>query len=101
MDTKLADSAITDRPWRGKCATTGLTMDDFRERLSFTSPQHGDMPDWVTRAAVSICRSYGIKGLSDPMFIANVINNARQDYRQRPICYTLTEGGTACERHRA
>lgn len=71
----MPDSAITDRPWRDKCATTGLTMDDFKLRLAGDG-EHGPFPEWVTRAAVHICRAYGssIVGLSDPKYIANVIH---------------------------
>jgi hypothetical protein len=74
----MPDSAITDRPWRGQCATTGKTMEDFREHLTFAAPQAGgELPEWLTRAVVSVCRAYGIKGSADPMYIANVINNQR------------------------
>jgi hypothetical protein len=72
----LPDSAIDSRPWPGKDATTQRTMDEFRESLE-GGPQHGDWPEWLTRAAVSICRAYGIKGICDPAYIANVINNER------------------------
>jgi hypothetical protein len=74
--TDLPDSAITDRPWRGKCATTGWTMDDFRERLAYGSQYDEPWPEWVTRAAVAIVRSYGssITGWCDPAYIANVIH---------------------------
>lgn len=44
---------ITDRPWQGRCATTGLTMDEFEGLLARI-----DAPDWVTRAAISITRAY-------------------------------------------
>lgn len=72
----VADGTVTQRPWKGPDATTGRTLEAFRESLSY-GPQHGDWPEWLTRAAVSICRSYGIKGECDPAYIANVINNER------------------------
>lgn len=65
---------ITTRPWPGKCATTGLTMAEFAERLTFNPNNKFDAR--VSRAAVSICRAYGINGLCDPAYIANVISNA-------------------------
>ena len=66
-------SHITDRPWSGRDATTGLTMADFAERIDGL-----DVPAWVTRAAVSIVRAYGIKGWADVGYIANVINGRRE-----------------------
>ena len=56
------------RPWKGRCATSGLTMDEYAERLAGV-----DAPDWACRAAVAICRSYGIRGWADPGYIANTI----------------------------
>lgn len=69
----VKDSAITDRPWRGQCATTGWTVDDFRDALAHVISEQPTMPESVTRAAVSIARSYGIKGLADVGYMANVI----------------------------
>lgn len=44
---------ISDRPWRGRCATTGLTLAEFEDLV-----EGSDAPDWVIRAAVGITRSY-------------------------------------------
>ena len=41
----------TERPWNGKCATTGLMMDDYAERLDGI-----EAPDWVCRAAIAALR---------------------------------------------
>lgn len=51
--TVAPDLHITDRPWSGRCATTGCTLAEFADAL-----QGVDAPSWVTRAAVSLCRSY-------------------------------------------
>jgi len=59
---------VTDRPWRGADAITGLTMRDFVERLRGVKASSA-----ATRAAVGICRAYNIRGWSDPGYIANVI----------------------------
>lgn len=77
--------AITTRPWNGRCWTTGRTMDEFAESFEFGSQyrdEHGDWPEWMTRAAVAICRSYGIKGICDPAYIANVIHGEMLGVRQ-------------------
>lgn len=90
--TKEEVDRITDRPWQGKCATSGLTVEEFGERLENVS----DLPAWVTRAAVSICRSYGLgRGLADPAYIANVIHGelmrASEVGRPAPQCrFTVT-----------
>lgn len=42
----------------------------------FTNPvtrQPYDVPEDIKRLATRLCRSYGINGLCDPMYIANVI----------------------------
>lgn len=89
---------ITLRPWSGPSAFTGKTMDEYADELSGPA-QHGEWPEWLTRAAVSICRSYGIKGLCDPAYIANVINNSRLGYdgddRQQPsfLVHPAAPGG--------
>lgn len=44
---------VTDRPWGGRCATSGATMHEFADSLAPV-----DAPPWMKRAAVSICRSY-------------------------------------------
>lgn len=67
---------ITQRAWAGPSAFTGKSMDDYERELAGPA-QHGEWPEWLTRAAVSICRSYAIKGSSDPAYVANVINNER------------------------
>lgn len=69
--SQVRDEAITDKPWKGACATTGWTMDDFRFRLA--NVRH--LPPHVTRTAVRIVRAYasGIRGASDVAYIANVI----------------------------
>jgi hypothetical protein len=68
-------SPVDQRPWNGPCATTGHTMDEFAEYLG-DQDQHGNPWDpRVTRSAVSICRRYGIRGICDPAYIANVITN--------------------------
>lgn len=59
---------VTDRPWPGKCATTGKTMEQFFNDLK-DSPAY----DHQCRAAVSICRAYGIRGCADPGYIVNVM----------------------------
>ncbi len=61
---------ITSRPWKGPCAVTRLTMEEYDERLKHVA----HLPAWATRAAVDICRAYGIKGECDPAYIANVIH---------------------------
>lgn len=43
---------------------------------AFTNPVHGvpyDVPADIRRAAERICVAYGIRGICDPMYIANVI----------------------------
>lgn len=70
---EITTAHVTDRPWRGPDATTGRTVDDFRDSFDVPPQYAADWPEWVTRAAVSICRSYGIRGVSDPAYIANVI----------------------------
>jgi hypothetical protein len=43
---------------------------------AFTNPvtrQPYDVPEDIKRLATRICESYGIKGVCDPMYIANVI----------------------------
>jgi hypothetical protein len=69
---KTLQSVEVERPWNGRCATTGLTMDDFAERVDdqwMVRPTS----DAVKRAAIAICRAYGIRGLADPAYIANTI----------------------------
>jgi hypothetical protein len=36
-----------------------------------------DTPAWVKRAAIAVCRAYGIRGISDPAYICNVITRER------------------------
>ena len=43
-------------------------VDEFVEMLKDCTA-----PEWAQQAAISICRSYGIKGICDPAYIANVI----------------------------
>lgn len=43
---------------------------------AFTNPvtrQPYDVPKDIKRLATRICESYGIKGICDPMYIANII----------------------------
>ncbi len=95
-----------ERPWTGACATTGLTMAEFAARLEGT-----DVPEWVSQAAVAICRSYGITGLCDPAYIANVIarragelnNHALADltsgYEYHSMAaWKMGDGEAACQR---
>jgi len=70
---------ITAQPWHGPCAVTGLTVDEFRTRLAGPAQYADQWPRWVTRAAVAVCRSYNVGGLSDPAYIANVIHGAYLD----------------------
>jgi hypothetical protein len=71
----LRQKQLFDRPYMGKDAVTGLTMDEFIARVDAPGV---DAPDDAKRAAISICRSYGITGLCDPGYIANVIASARK-----------------------
>lgn len=64
----ISDVDLFERPWRGPCATTLLTMEQFRERLEDCTAR-----PMAQAAAVWICRAYGIVGLCDPAYIANVI----------------------------
>lgn len=48
--------------------------DFFKE--AFTNPvtrQPYDVPEDIKRLSRRLCQSYGIKGICDPMYIANVI----------------------------
>jgi hypothetical protein len=65
---KQSSENIVHRPWKGPCATTGLTLQEFIDRLDGVHA-----PDWAKAAAIAICRSFGITGWSDPGYIANVI----------------------------
>ena len=43
---------------------------------AFTNPVTGEpypVPADIRRAATLICQSYGLRGISDPMYVANVI----------------------------
>ena len=64
---------LFERPYKGHDATAGLTMAEFAERLTDSKASLS-----AKRASVRICRAYGICGLSDPGYIANVIQ-AEQD----------------------
>lgn len=72
MPKQRIDSVEVERPWDGPCATTGVTMDEFAERVEDHWMQR-ETPDWIKRAAIAICRAYGIRGLADPAYICNTI----------------------------
>ena len=64
---------IVERPWKGPDAITGITMDDLVSRVNEAKARDG-----AKAAAISICRSFNIRGLCDPAYIANVIESALQ-----------------------
>ena len=46
----------------------------FREAFTdAVSQQPTFVPDDIKRISIRLCRSYGIRGICDPMYIANVI----------------------------
>ena len=68
MSNHKRNNVLFERPYRGKDAVTGLTMDQFAKRVDVSHA-----PDYAKAAAIKICRSYDIKGECDPAYIANVI----------------------------
>ena len=68
----LQPNPIVERPWRGPDAITGLTMDELVSRAN----EADNARDGAKDAAISICRSFNIRGLCDPAYIANVIEGA-------------------------
>ena len=68
----LQSSPVVERPWRGPDAITGLTMDELVSRANEAEKARDGAKD----AAISICRSFNIRGLCDPAYIANVIEGA-------------------------
>ena len=63
---------LFERPYGKSDAITGLTAQEFIDRVD--SPGVNAL-DFAKEAAIRICRSYGIDGLSDPGYIANVIQH--------------------------
>lgn len=60
------------------CAVCNDHTHDSTEHfpVAFTNPVSGEpypIPDDLREAAERICRSYGIRGICDPMYVANVI----------------------------
>ncbi len=64
---------IIERPWKGSCATTGLTAEELLSRVGGAAARDG-----AKAAAIRISRSYNIRGLCDPAYIANVIEQELQ-----------------------
>lgn len=64
--------AVTDRPWGGRCATSGATMREFADAVAPV-----DAPPWMKRAAVSICRSYAstVGGLDSAATITAILRD--------------------------
>ena len=62
---------IVERHWKGPDAITGLEMDELVARAN-----RADARDGAKAAAIDICRSYNIRGICDPAYIANVIEGA-------------------------
>jgi len=62
---------LFERPYAGKDAITGRTMDEFIQHVDTVLA-----PDFAKEAAINICRAYNIRGLCDPGYIANVIMSA-------------------------
>lgn len=57
------------------CASTDHSVDEHFEH-AFRNPSTGEpygVPADIREAATFIARAYGIRGISDPMYIANVI----------------------------
>jgi hypothetical protein len=52
-------------------ATTGIEADTLVQRVD-----RSDAPDWAKVAALSIVRAYGLRGVTDPAYIANTIHHA-------------------------
>ena len=58
-----------------QCAALRKADADFFAE-AFTQPTTGkpyEVPEDIKRLATRLCRSYGIRGSCDPMYIANVI----------------------------
>lgn len=70
MSKQVETEPLVHRPWKGPCATTGLTLQEFIDRLDGVS---AGPP--AKRAAIRICRAFGIVGWADPGYIANVIQD--------------------------
>jgi hypothetical protein len=66
----LKQNALIERMWGGPDAITGKTADQFILEASAAE----NAPDFAKAAAISICRAYGICGICDPAYIANIIN---------------------------
>ncbi len=59
---------IIPEPWTGKDILTGFTAIELAHYAN-----ESDALPFAKAAAIRICRSYAIKGICDPAYIANVI----------------------------
>ena len=66
-------SVLFERPYKGPDAITGYTMSEF---IEFVDSDGVTASDFAKAAAIRICRSYGIRGICDPGYIANVIQSS-------------------------
>ena len=67
------ENALFDRPYRGNDCITNFTMKEFVEMVDSDGVL---ADDFAKEAAISICRSYGIHGICDAGYIANVIQSS-------------------------
>lgn len=75
MKERIEDVDV-QRPWQGDCATTGKSMEQYAAEVDDWLMER-NTPAWVKRAAIAVCRAYGIRGISDPAYICNVITRER------------------------
>ena len=59
---------IIPEPWAGKDVLTGFTAAELAHYVN-----ESDALLFAKAAAIRICRSYAIRGICDPAYIANVI----------------------------
>jgi hypothetical protein len=72
---------IVDLHRRGRAPDlTGLVSRMEKDRpIKRPAPQYEPEPDWVWPCALRLVDYFGIQGLSDPGYFANVINGSRLD----------------------
>lgn len=61
LNEKLADLRKKDDAFWAEAFTNPVTKRPYT------------IPDDIREAAISVCRAYGIRGICDPMYIANTI----------------------------
>ena len=61
INEKINQANEADRKWFEDCFTNPVTEKPYT------------VPEDIKRLATRICRSYGIRGVCDPMYIANVV----------------------------